>query len=188
MPAGAILRILQKRSLPAALVLHRSQGPSQRRQLSRLGRQTGLAVQAVYGWPVDGPLKAFIELRNKLRPLATALGVLWEAQRRWLSHTLARTALWVGLLVGAATAAANMWGVPAINQRLLPLATQQAAVMLQREVRGKLGGLRNKYAVCMHESSWRWIVSAEHSRLKHPCVSAVNLVGDIGSWPARHLS
>ena len=117
-------------------------------------------MQAVYGWPVDGPLKAFIELRNKLRPLATALRVLWEAQRRWLSHTLARTALWVGLLLGVATAAANMWGVPAINQRLLPLATQQAAVVLQREVRGKLSGLQNEAVVCMHANAVRWMTSA----------------------------
>lgn len=43
-------------------------------------------------------------------------------------------ALGLGLLAAAATAAANVWGVPALNGRLLPPVQAAASALLQREV------------------------------------------------------
>jgi hypothetical protein len=135
LPAGSIKRLLGRPSLP--LLVRRRQQQLQQHQCScrRRGRRSSSLVRAAYGDPEDGPLKALLQLRGKLRPLGLALRALWEAQRRWLQHTLARSAMWVGLLAGLATVAANVWGVPALNRRLLPLATQQAAAVLHREVR-----------------------------------------------------
>ena len=67
-------------------------------------------------------------------PPPPAAAALWAAQRQWLQHTLARAALGLGLLAAVATAAANAWGVPAINRQLLPQVQATAAVLLQREV------------------------------------------------------
>jgi hypothetical protein len=65
---------------------------------------------------------------------------LWEAQRLWLQHALARMALGLGILAAAATLVANAWGVPAINHQLLPQVQEAASALLQREV--ALGAVR----------------------------------------------
>lgn len=70
----------------------------------------------------------------------TAPAALWEAQRLWLQHALARLALGLGMLAAAATLVANAWGVPAINRQLLPQVQAAASAMLQREV--ALGAVR----------------------------------------------
>lgn len=59
---------------------------------------------------------------------------LWEAQTTWLQHALARMALGIGLLAAVATVAANVWGVPVVNRRLLWQIQASAAALLQREV------------------------------------------------------
>lgn len=92
---------------------------------------------------------------RRLKPFAQALAALWDVQRRWLQHALARAAVWVGLLAGLSTLAANVWGVPAINRRLLPLATQQAAVVLQREV-GAGGGSGRSSVQLNRVQGGRW--------------------------------
>ena len=90
------------------------------------------------------PLGASTPLDVFTKPpyLATACfpAALWEAQRQWLQHALARAALTLALLSAAATAAANVWGVPAINRRLMPQVQAAAAAALQREV--QLGAVR----------------------------------------------
>ena len=73
-------------------------------------------------------------------PPPSCVTAAWELQRRWLRTVLVRVALGVALACALATAAANIWGRPAINRRLLPIAQQQAAQLLQREV--ELGAVR----------------------------------------------
>lgn len=65
---------------------------------------------------------------------------LWEAQRQWLQHSLARLALGLAVLLAAASAASNWWGVRALNRQVLPQAQAALQALLLREV--QLGAVR----------------------------------------------
>lgn len=87
----------------------------------------------------SGLLKRSCPRRHELpdaTPAPTALtdAALWAVQRAWLRHSLTRLLLGLCFLGALATAAANVWGLRALNEQLLPQAQAAAAVLLQREV------------------------------------------------------
>ena len=59
---------------------------------------------------------------------------IWAATHSWVQSRLATTALGTALLLGLATAAANVWGVHALNERLLPQVQAAAAAALGRDL------------------------------------------------------
>lgn len=163
--AGSARRLLGRpgaQQLRLLLAPGRRSAALQQAARQRRGRGGPGLVRAVYGWPVDGPLKALMEVRAKLKPLAAALRTLWEGQRRWLQHTLARLAVWAALLAGLATAAANVWAVPAINRRVMPAAAQQAAAILQREVGALAPWLWHLPSAAFQR--WRCVIASSSGR------------------------
>lgn len=111
-------------------------------------RCSQLRVQASLGGPGSPAplrdLRAWLEeIYKRVQPVADALVSALHAtlalQRHWVHHAWARAALAWAVALGVATAAANAWGVPAINARL-PAAAAQAASVLQRDV--SLGRVR----------------------------------------------
>ena len=103
----------------------------------------GLALQQVLqgehrqdmAWPIGGccwlPVTCPAAATGRF---VLCCAALWEAQRWWLQHALARIALGLSLLAAAATLASNAWAVPVINRQLLPQLQQSVSALLQREV------------------------------------------------------
>lgn len=116
--------------------IRRKEGEGAVRQASRRGGRTHqLYVHARLGRILPGAFRAVLSIGGKLKPLTLALQLFLEAQQRWLRYALAKAACWAALLSGLSIVAANTWAVPAINRRLLPMAANHAAAILQREVR-----------------------------------------------------
>lgn len=97
-------------------------------------------MHARLGRILPGAFRAVLSIGGKLKPLTLALQLFLEAQQRWLRYALAKAACWAALLSGLSIVAANTWAVPAINRRLLPMAANHAAAILQREV--EVGAVR----------------------------------------------
>jgi hypothetical protein len=94
--------------------------------------------------PDEDDLVAFLaaaqlRLEPALAAAEAALLALWAAQRRWVATAWACAAAWALLALGAASALANAWAVPAANARL-PALEAGASRALGRAVR--LGRVR----------------------------------------------
>lgn len=103
-------------------------------------RRQQCTVQASFNDDWSGsfePIVILEALTSKLKvvfaSMQKALAVLWEKQQEWQRYTFVRVAVGVAAFMALITAAANVWGVPAIN-RQLPTITQQAAHVLGRDV------------------------------------------------------
>jgi uncharacterized membrane protein YgcG len=118
-------------------------------QRPQLPRRSSLNVHASFNssnWPplpqpdLEAWSKAAVKhVTPAIKVVAAALNALWAAQRRLVYQTWARAAVATTLCLGIITAAANAWGLPAINQRV-PQAAQQVAAILKRDVR--IGGVK----------------------------------------------
>ena len=70
----------------------------------------------------------------RLAAAHSAALIWWQSQRQWLRSWYVKVLAAGALLLGLATATANIWGVHAINTNVLPSATMAVSQALDREV------------------------------------------------------
>ena len=70
----------------------------------------------------------------RLAAAHSAALIWWQSQRQWLRSWYVKVLAAGALLLGLATATANIWGVHAINANVLPSATVAVSQALDREV------------------------------------------------------
>lgn len=118
--AHALLLCVDIRDLPGCQTGCHAPTASGLERLPEPLRRAGAAVRAV--------------AQARLAAAHSAALIWWQSQRQWLRSWYVKVLAAGALLLGLATATANIWGVHAINANVLPSATVAVSQALDREV------------------------------------------------------